>query len=77
MSTQSDQSGGPAIIKTIVDSVSLRIALGGIVLTLISLGLDSTGVIGHQVPPILFIWGIAAIVIGFIAYGLIWWNAPK
>jgi hypothetical protein len=78
MSAQDVQTtGGKRILSDLLDATSIRLAIGGVVLTILALIFDQTGVIGHTIPPLLFIWGIASTVIGFSAYGIIWLNAPK
>jgi uncharacterized membrane protein YbhN (UPF0104 family) len=68
------QSGG--ILEVLSKSVSLQVVILGIVLLAIAFGLDA--VFGpHDAPPLIAIWGLAAMAIGTLAYTIIYIQKPN
>lgn len=64
------------LLTVIAGSLTLKLAVAGVVMVLLGVVLDSVGVLGAIVPVILFIWGIGIAVGGFVTYALIWYNKP-
>jgi uncharacterized membrane protein YbhN (UPF0104 family) len=68
------QSGG--ILDVISKSVSLQVVILGAVLLTAAFGLDA--VFGpHDAPPLIAIWGVAAMAIGTLAYAIIYIQKPN
>ncbi|MDS0223036.1 hypothetical protein NDI54_16950 [Haloarcula sp. S1AR25-5A] len=83
-----DGSAGPneavysrseGIVETIRDSILLKIAIGGIVFTLVGVFFDSgilvpTGGLWSIWAAIFAVWGAGLFLLGIVGYGFFWWR---